>query len=144
MEQFLQQYPMHTQIPVAWGDMDALQHVNNVIYFRYFETARIDFFKQLNLLERAQQTGMGPVISENQARYRRPVVFPDSLYVGIKISDIEEDRFIMHYEVFSQAQQSIVTTGSSSVVMFNFKTGKKTKLTPELLDILHTHQVTTN
>lgn len=141
MEQFLQQYPRHTEIPVAWGDMDALQHVNNVMYFRYFETARIDFFKQLNLLEQAKSTGIGPVISENQARYKSPVVFPDSLYVGIKISDIEDDRFVMHYEVFSQAQQRVVTTGHSAVVMFNFKTGQKAKITPELLDILNTQQV---
>lgn len=43
MEKFLAQHPIVTEIPVAWGEMDALQHVNNVVYFRYFETARIDF-----------------------------------------------------------------------------------------------------
>ena len=47
MEKFLAQHPIVTEIPVAWGEMDALQHVNNVVYFRYFETARIDFFNRL-------------------------------------------------------------------------------------------------
>ena len=47
MEQFTRRFPFHTRIQVAWGEMDALQHVNNVVYFRYFETARIDFFNQL-------------------------------------------------------------------------------------------------
>ncbi len=50
MDNFLKQFPINTQIVVAWGEMDALQHVNNVVYFRYFETARIDFFNQINLL----------------------------------------------------------------------------------------------
>ena len=140
MDNFLKQYPINTAINVAWGEMDALQHVNNVVYFRYFETARIDFFNQINLLEELQKTAVGPVISENQARYKRPVTFPDTLTVGVSISDINDDRFMMHYHVFSQTQQAVTTIGSSQVVMFNFKTGQKAQLTPQLLDALKTYQ----
>jgi acyl-CoA thioester hydrolase len=140
MDKFLKQYPINTAINVAWGEMDALQHVNNVVYFRYFETARIDFFNQINLLEDLQATSIGPVISENQARYKRPVTFPDTLIVGVSISDIKDDRFMMHYNVFSQSQQAVTTIGSSQVVMFNFKTGQKATLTPQLLDALNTYQ----
>lgn len=140
MDKFLQQYPINTAINVAWGEMDALQHVNNVVYFRYFETARIDFFNQINLLEDLQITSIGPVISENQARYKRPVTFPDTLIVGVNISEIKDDRFMMHYHVFSQSQQAVTTIGASQVVMFNFKTGQKATLTPQLLDALKTYQ----
>jgi len=137
METFIEQYPIHTKINVAWGEMDALQHVNNVVYFRYFETARIDFFNQINLLEDLQKTGVGPVISENNARYKRPVTFPDSVLVGVSISDIGKDRFMMHYSVFSEQQNAVTTVGSSQVVMFNFKTGKKADLNETLLTALH-------
>ncbi|ABZ74642.1 thioesterase superfamily protein [Shewanella halifaxensis HAW-EB4] len=140
MDNFLEQYPVNTKIAVAWGEMDALQHVNNVVYFRYFETAHIDFFNQINLLDELQTTAVGPVISENQAKYKRPVTFPDTLTVGVSISDIKDDRFMMHYSVYSQSQQTVTTLGSSQVVMFNFKTGKKAKLTPELINALKTYQ----
>lgn len=129
-----------TQIAVAWGEMDALQHVNNVVYFRYFETARIDFFNRHFPLDELYQSGVGPVISENHARYKRPVTFPDTLEVSVSISDVHADRFTMHYTVFSQRQQAITTTGSSQAVMFNFKTGKKAPLSPEFLAILHAHE----
>lgn len=137
MQSFIEQHPIHTKINVAWGEMDALQHVNNVVYFRYFETARIDFFNQINLLEDLQKTGVGPVISENNARYKRPVTFPDTVLVGVTISDIGKDRFMMHYTTFSEQQNAITTVGSSQVVMFNFKTGKKADLDETLLDALH-------
>lgn len=140
MERFIKEYPINTTIPVAWGEMDALQHVNNVVYFRYFETARIDFFNQINLLTELQSAKIGPVISENTARYKRPVTFPDTLLVGVSISDIKQDRFMMHYSVYSQVQQAVTTLGSSQVVMFNFKTGKKAELTPALLDALKSYQ----
>ena len=111
MQSFIEQHPIRTKINVAWGEMDALQHVNNVVYFRYFETARIDFFTQLGFLKDLQVTGVGPVISENNARYKRPVTFPDTVHVGVKISDIEHDRFMMHYTVFSESQDAVTTIG---------------------------------
>ncbi len=140
MEKFLAQHPLVTEIPVAWGEMDALQHVNNVVYFRYFETARIDFFNRLFPLDALYKSGVGPVISENQARYKRPVTFPDTLLVSVSISDIQSDRFTMHYQVFSKQQQAITTLGSSVAVMFNFKTGQKAELPTELLAILKQHE----
>lgn len=136
MQAFKQQYPIHSQITVAWGEMDALQHVNNVVYHRYFEIARIDFLNKVGLLDEIQSSGIGPVISENGARYKRPVTFPDQLLVGITISDIKEDRFMMNYTVFSEQQQAVTTTGWSQVVMFNFKTGKKAPLSAQLLNAL--------
>lgn len=122
------------------GEMDALQHVNNVVYFRYFETARIDFFNRFFPLDEMHKSGLGPVISDNSARYKRPVTFPDTLHVGVSISDIQSDRFTMHYQVFSEQQQAVTTVGSSVAVMFNFKTKTKAELTPELLAVLRDHQ----
>ncbi|ASJ98453.1 acyl-CoA thioesterase [Shewanella marisflavi] len=141
MEQFVSQFPFHTRISVAWGEMDALQHVNNVVYFRYFETARIDFFNQLFPLDKLYKSGMGPVISDNQARYKRPVTYPDTLLVGVSISDIHNDRFTMHYQVFSEQQQAITTTGSSVAVMFDFHKQAKAELPAELLAVLRDHCV---
>lgn len=141
MDKFLAQHPIVTEIPVAWGEMDALQHVNNVVYFRYFETARIDFFNRLFPLDTLYKSGIGPVISENQARYKRPVTFPDTLLVSVSISDIHSDRFTMHYQAFSKQQQAVTTLGTSVAVMFNFKTGKKAELPAELLAILKQHEV---
>jgi acyl-CoA thioester hydrolase len=140
MNDFLAQHSISTDIQVAWGDMDALQHVNNSVYFKYFETARLDFFNQISLLGDLKSTGVGPVLSETNARYKRPVTFPDSIVVGVKISDIHKERFVMHYTVFSKAQQAVTTIGWAKVVMFNFKTGQKAKLTPELLEALKQHE----
>jgi acyl-CoA thioester hydrolase len=136
MQTFKDQHPIHTDITVAWGDMDALQHVNNVVYLRYFEVARIDFLTKINLFDTISSNGVGPVISENTIRYKRPVTFPDTLTVGVTISDIKTDRFMMNYSVFSHAQNAITTTGSSQVVMFDFQSGKKAPISEPLLSAI--------
>ncbi|ATC85553.1 acyl-CoA thioesterase [Pseudoalteromonas sp. NZS127_1] len=136
MQTFKDQHPIHTDITVAWADMDALQHVNNVVYLRYFEIARIDFLNKINLFDTISPNGVGPVISENNIRYKRPVTFPDTLTVGVTISDIKTDRFVMNYTVFSHAQNAITTTGTSKVVMFDFETGQKALIAEPLLSAL--------
>ncbi|WP_394129152.1 acyl-CoA thioesterase [Shewanella maritima] len=141
MQDFIADYPINVRIPVAWGEMDALQHVNNATYFRYFETARLDFFTQINLMSNLQKTGIGPVLSETNARFKRPVTYPDTLVLGVKISDIGEDRFTMHYTAFSEKQQAVTTLGWAKVVMFNFKTGQKANLTPEIISALTPHSL---
>ena len=82
MEALLSDYPVVTEIPVAWGEMDALNHVNNAVYFRYFETARLDFFKHVELMEEMAITKVGPVLGDTYCKYFRPVTYPDTLMIG--------------------------------------------------------------
>ncbi|OAN11040.1 thioesterase [Photobacterium jeanii] len=128
MKDQLEGYPVITEIPVAWGEMDALNHVNNVVYFRYFETARIDYFQQLALMAQIQQSGIGPVVSETQCKYKRPVTFPDTLSVGSRICELGDDRFTMEYIIYSQRQGKITTEGSAKVVMVDFNKQQKASI----------------
>ena len=140
MESFIKQHPVHTEIIVAWGEMDALQHVNNMVYFRYFESARINLFAKIGLFDELQITNIGPVLADNHARYKRPVTYPDTLLVGVTVSDVQADRFMLNYTIFSQTQQAVTTLGSSQVVIFDFNTGKKSTLSNKVLDSLKSYE----
>ncbi|HDY8020481.1 TPA: acyl-CoA thioesterase [Vibrio vulnificus] len=136
MELLLQDFPVVTEINVAWGEMDALQHINNVVYFRYFETARIEYFNKINLMDEVKHNQIGPVLSETQCRYRIPVTFPDTLLIGSRVSVVGEDRFTMEYQVVSKKMGKVTTTGSATVVMFDFKNQCKTQLPAVLRDAI--------
>ncbi|EHU5005104.1 acyl-CoA thioesterase [Vibrio vulnificus] len=136
MELLLQDFPVVTEINVAWGEMDALQHINNVVYFRYFETARIEYFNKINLMDEIKRNQIGPVLSETQCRYRIPVTFPDTLLIGSRVSEVGEDRFTMEYQVVSKKMGKVTTTGSATVVMFDFKNQSKAQLPAVLHDAI--------
>lgn len=125
-------------IPVAWGEMDALQHVNNTVYFRYFETARINYFKQINLMETLAPFNLVPVISETSCKYKAPVTFPDTLQVTTYLQEITQDTLIMGYEIFSEKLQRITTTGLAHIVIFDSANKTKVKI-PETLHQRITH-----
>src|SRR5437762_1470927 len=86
-------YPVVIELPVVWGEMDSYRHVNNVVYFRYFENARLEYFRRLDWFEYERQTGIGPILAATQARFRKPLTYPDTIAVTARVSKIEADRF---------------------------------------------------
>jgi acyl-CoA thioester hydrolase len=130
--ELLSGFPVIIDIPVAWGDMDAFQHVNNVAYFRYFESARIMYSEKLGLHQYKEETGIGPILGSTSCKYRLPLTYPDTISVGAKITDIGPDRFTMQYAVLSHRHMKIAAEGDGVVVMYDYRIGKKTALPEEL------------
>jgi len=108
------------EIPVAWGDMDAMGHVNNAVYFRYFETARIAYFERVGFLEEMKRSGTGPILASTRCRFRRPLTYPDRVFVGTSASDLQEDRFLMLYRVVSEALGDVTAEGDGLIVSYDY------------------------
>src|SRR5260370_38690748 len=75
-------FPVVVEQAVAWGDMDSYRHVNNVVYFRYFENARLENFRRLDWFAFGKETGIGPILASTQCRFRRAVTYPDPIAIG--------------------------------------------------------------
>ncbi len=121
-------------INVAWGDMDAFQHVNNVVYFRYFETARIDYGAKIGITDKMESEGMGPILAWTDCKYIRPVTFPDVLHVGVRVSKLEGSDMWMEYMVVSEKQNRVVATGNSRTVYYDYRNAVRADYPAELLE----------
>jgi acyl-CoA thioester hydrolase len=114
---------------VAWGEMDAFAHVNNIIYYRYFESVRISYLQTIGALD--QLDVFNPVVAANSCRYLKSISYPDELELGARVVELRASGFRMEYVVFSQQQKSIVATGEAIVVMVD-RAGQKVILPEEL------------
>jgi acyl-CoA thioester hydrolase len=132
MNESLAGFPVVIDIPVAWGEMDALRHVNNIVYFRYFESARIAYFEKLRFWEFMDQTGVGPILASIQCKFKIPLTYPDTVSVGTRIPKIEQDRFVMEYRALSHKSQAIAAEGEGVIVSYNYRESKKTPLPEEM------------
>lgn len=124
----LKGFPVVVEITVAWGEMDALKHVNNVVYFRYFENARIAYFEKVKYWELMHKTGIGPILASTKCRFLAPLTFPDRIWVGTRISDLGEDRFVMEYCLVSECLQKIAAEGEALLVSYDYRQNKKAPL----------------
>jgi acyl-CoA thioester hydrolase len=125
-------YPVHIELPVVWGEMDSYRHVNNVVYFRYFESARLEYFQRMGWMEFEHRTGIGPILAATQARFRKPLTYPDTIVVGARVSAVGEDRITIEHVVFSRRLGAVAAEGQGTVVSFHYAQGKKVPLPEEL------------
>jgi acyl-CoA thioester hydrolase len=117
-------YPVSVTIPVAWGEMDSFEHVNNVVYARWLETGRIAYFRRVGLMERMRTEGIGPILGRIAIDYRRPVTFPDSVRVDVTAAAIGKSSFTMAYRIWSAEQQAEVATGEDVIVLFDYRAAR--------------------
>ncbi len=136
LEDFNLAFPVQVSIPVQWGDMDAFGHVNNTVYFKYFETARLAYFTAVGVMEDIQKLQLGPILAETNAQFKRALVFPDQVIVGANVLENNEFGFLMQYGVFSEQQQTVTTLGTGRIVMVDYNSGKKVKPTNKLLQLI--------
>ncbi|MBI5303719.1 MAG: acyl-CoA thioesterase [Chloroflexi bacterium] len=142
MNKLLAKYPVVIEIPVAWGDMDALGHVNNTIYLRYFESARIAYFQKLGFFGVNAQSNVGPILGSVQCKFKMPLTYPDIVSVGTRITHIEEDRFVMEHCIVSHQAHRIAAEGEGVIVAYNYREKKKTRLPDDLKQRIHDLEAT--
>lgn len=125
LESFENTYPVIIDFPIHWGEMDAFQHVNNVTYFRYFESARIAYFERTSLMERMRTEGIGPILASTECRYRRALTYPDRIRVGARVEQVHTHGFLHHYAIYSESQQAVTTEGSGRIVLLDYDGQRK-------------------
>lgn len=116
--------PVSVTIPVAWGEMDAFEHVNNVVYARWIESARVAYFERLGLMGRKRAEGVGPIVGHVRIDYLRPVTYPDTVRVDVSTRSIGRTSFTMAYRIWSKAQGAEVARGEDVIVLFDYRAAR--------------------
>jgi acyl-CoA thioester hydrolase len=127
----LKDFPVIVKIPIAWGDMDAFGHVNNIRYFKYFETARIKFFEEIGLVDVMHQSTIGPILASTSAKFVKPVVYPDIISIGARITELKENSFTMEYLIESE-KLGVAAIGEALIVILDYQSSQKVPLPQDL------------
>lgn len=114
------------EIPVRWGDMDAYGHVNNTLYFRYFEEARFQWMLDKGL---PLKSDTHPVVVTIGCTFLRPIFHPEILRIDVYLSEQGRSSFMVKYKVFTLSQpETPAAEGYSKVVWVSATDGKSVPL----------------
>ena len=125
-------FPVTAPVTVQWSDQDALGHVNNVVYFKWFEIARIGYFDQSGMGRLAAESELGQILAATSCYFRSQLSFPDFVQVGVRVSRIGRSSIGMEYAVWSASTREVVADGDSTIVMFNYAENRSV-VVPDLL-----------
>lgn len=117
----LEEFPIVIDMPVAWGQMDAFNHVNNVVYFRFFEDARIAYFEKIQYLQEIEKSGVGPILAHTECKYKFPVTFPDDLKLAARVVEMRDSDLTMQYVVWSGKAEKVAAEGTGKIVSYDYR-----------------------
>ncbi|KAK4148289.1 uncharacterized protein C8A04DRAFT_24095 [Dichotomopilus funicola] len=137
---------------IAWGEMDSFQHVNNVNYYRYAETARVNWVnnfavhedpangKQWRELVAPISTGL--IMKSLKADFKFPMVYPDKISVYHKLrtqpsnnSNSAPSSFMLDCIVLSHRHRRVACRLEEDIVVYDYKKGGKTGMPPFMLNM---------
>ena len=127
---------VHTmRMPIRWGDMDAMGHVNNTLYFRYLETARIDWFRSIGCATNPQ--GEGALIINAFCTFHRQLEYPGDIVVKMYVSDPGRSSFESWASIErADDEGTIYASGGATTVWIDATKQKSVALPQWLLAVI--------
>lgn len=128
----LEEFPLIVSYPVQWGDQDALSHVNNIIYLRWAEGARIEYLAGIGAWDGSAKVERGPILATITCDFRFSVTFPDTVYTGSRIVALGNSSFNMLHRIVSARHRAVAAELDSTLVWLDYSTGKPVPLPSDL------------
>lgn len=119
--------------PIRWGDMDALGHVNNIVFFQYCESARIAYFDALEIKRYQRQPTDGPGMVAANLNFRRQLKYPGTVRATANATQVGERSFTLSYKIIDLADEAVVADGDSVCLWVDYAAGKALRLPDELV-----------
>ena len=128
----LERFPVIISFPLLWGDQDTLGHVNNLVYLRWAETARIEYLSRTGVWHGTAAEAIGPILAGISCEFRLPLKYPDTVYAGARITAIGNSSFKMAHRIVSGHRRAVAADLDSTLVLLNYSAGKPVALPPEM------------
>jgi acyl-CoA thioester hydrolase len=120
----LESYPIQLVQDVLWGDLDAYGHVNNTVYFRYFEDSRMAFFEQAGVGEIKQSSNLGPILAHAECNFRLPLQYPDRIRIAGRARLLAPKKIQMDCLVYSEAMNGIAAELQGLLLYYDYNVGR--------------------
>ncbi|MBE7418315.1 MAG: acyl-CoA thioesterase [Ideonella sp.] len=120
-----------TVIPIRWGDMDAMGHINNTVYFRYMETARIDWCRSIGCMP--EQSRQGPVIVNAWCNFLQQLRYPGDVRVKHHVTTVGRTSFDTYVTMERSDDPGVIwAEGGARMVWIDFASNQSLPLPQEL------------
>ncbi len=122
------------KIQLRFFDLDAYCHVNNSVYLNYFELARTEAYREF--YDKAVEDNIYLVITETYVKYKIPILFTDTVYISVWVSDIQGVKFTVQYEVHN-GEGKVFAVGNTVHAMFDPATNRPLRLPKNIEEYLY-------
>ncbi|WP_378179376.1 acyl-CoA thioesterase [Aquimarina sp. SS2-1] len=128
-------FKLSLQLRIDWSEMDTYQHVNNVNFMKYMQSARVQFWEVSGLAKSYEKTKKGPMLVSTKCDFKHPLFFPGNVFVKTKVEFIKNSSFGLYHELYNDIGK-LCAIGHDVAVCFDFNKDQTFQISDDLRAIM--------
>lgn len=117
-------FPLQIELRIDWSELDLFGHVNNVMYFKYIQAARVNYWETIGINASFKKDKLGPILLSTSCQFKKQLLYPGNIVVKTGINFIKNTSFGIHHHIIDHAGD-IVAEAEDVIVMFDFMKNEK-------------------
>lgn len=132
-------FKLSLKLRIDWSEMDTYQHVNNVNFMKYMQSARVQFWDVTGLANLYAETKKGPMLVSTKCDFKHPLFFPGNVCIKTKVEFIKNSSFGLYHELYND-NDVLCAVGHDVAVYFDFNSNETIPVYDKLRDLMSQYQ----
>ena len=129
------EYRLSLELRIDWSDLDTYKHVNNVMFMKYQQSGRVNFWEVSGLYELQEKTNKGPMLVSTHCDFRKPLFYPGKAIVKTKVAFIKNSSFGLDHVILNEKGE-LCAEGRDVAVCYDFNLNETFRIPEELREVM--------
>ncbi|MEX0968449.1 MAG: acyl-CoA thioesterase [Bacteroidia bacterium] len=117
-------HPLQIKLRIDWSELDLFGHVNNVMFYKYIQSARVKFWEQIGLYGMYEKEGIAPLLASASIDFKKPLLYPGNTIIKYAPVFIKNTSFGLEYSI-QDDNSEIAALGKDTMVLYDFNKNRK-------------------
>lgn len=113
------QFPVKLQLRLDWSEMDLFGHINNVMYFKFIQASRVNYWEQVGFMSRYFKEKIGPILVSSGCQFSKPLFYPDNITVEVRVEFMKTTSIGLHHRILN-GEQELCAEAHDVIVLYDF------------------------
>ena len=128
-------YKLSLELRIDWSDLDTYKHVNNVMFMKYQQSGRVNFWEVSGLYELQEKTNKGPMLVSTHCDFRKPLFYPGKAIVKTKVAFLKNSSFGLDHVILNEKGE-LCAEGRDVAVCYDFNLNETFRIPEELREVM--------
>jgi len=118
------QFNVKLSLRLDWSEMDLFGHINNVMYFKYIQASRVNYWETMGIAKDFSTTKVGPILASTKCNFLKPLHYPGNIIIQARMEFIKNTSFGIEHQILNE-QGEIAAIANDVIVMYDFNKNEK-------------------
>ncbi|GAB5416079.1 MAG: thioesterase family protein [Crocinitomicaceae bacterium] len=131
------EFNVRLQLRIDWSELDYFGHVNNVSFFKYVQSSRVNYWDQIGLTKYHEENNIGPMLASSKCDFKKPLFYPGKVTILARVDLIKNTSFRIIHRLLNDKGE-IAAEAQDIIVIYDFNKKEKVQFPIELKEKIAT------